>query len=96
MYVFAHMFAHVLVRVCGVVVFVKDGMFGKSDPYLKIKAIRGDGTVEDIADNKTPYKTDDENPIFDELYVLMHELCRGNGEIFFIPAAVRYFSSRQR
>ena len=57
---------------------MQDGLFGKSDPYLKIKAIRADGTVEDIADNKTPYKSDDENPTFDELYVSMHELCRGN------------------
>eukprot|EP00802_Teleaulax_amphioxeia_P010842 Tamp_10872.p1 GENE.Tamp_10872~~Tamp_10872.p1 ORF type:complete len:554 (+),score=125.91 Tamp_10872:24-1664(+) len=58
----------------------KDGMFGASDPYVKIKAVRGDGTVEDIANNKTPYITDEPNPTWQPLAVNMFDLCRGDFE----------------
>ena len=56
----------------------KDGLFGKSDPYLKIKAIRGDGSVEDVPGNTTKWIDNEENPIWEELCVSMFELCRGD------------------
>lgn len=56
----------------------KDGMFGKSDPFVKIRAIRGNGEIEDVPGNETPHIDNEENPTWEELHLDMFELCRGD------------------
>ncbi len=65
-----------LLGVKGVELANKDGMFGKSDPYLKFFALRKDGAVVEV--HKTETIPNNLNPVWKPFVVDMGELCNGD------------------
>ena len=60
------------VRMQGVALANKDGMFGKSDPYLKFLAVPRAGKPVEVW--KTEVINDDLNPLWKPFEVDMHKL----------------------
>eukprot|EP00918_Siedleckia_nematoides_P098130 GHVU01214836.1.p1 GENE.GHVU01214836.1~~GHVU01214836.1.p1 ORF type:complete len:563 (+),score=135.63 GHVU01214836.1:54-1691(+) len=60
----------------GVELANKDGMFGKSDPYLKFFALRKDGAVVEV--HKTETIPNNLNPVWKPFAVDMDRLCNGD------------------
>jgi Ca2+-dependent lipid-binding protein len=63
-------------RVQGVELANKDGMFGKSDPYLKFWAIRKDGQLVEV--HRTETISSNLNPVWKPFAVDLDKLCNGD------------------
>jgi hypothetical protein len=63
-------------RVQGVELAAKDGMFGKSDPYLKFWAIRKDGQLVEV--HRTETISSNLNPEWKPFAVDLDKLCNGD------------------
>jgi hypothetical protein len=63
-------------RVQGVELANKDGMCGKSDPYLKFWAIRKDG--QQTEEHKTECIDNNSNPEWKPFKIDMDKLCNGD------------------
>ena len=63
------------VKLKGVELANKDGMFGKSDPYLKFFCLRADGAVMEL--HKTEVIKNDLNPVWQKCMLDMDKLCNG-------------------
>lgn len=56
----------------------KDGLFGKSDPFLKFFRKRADGELEEVPGGETNKLSDTETPVWDPIAMNMMELCNGD------------------